>query len=272
VVLVPVPFDSTTCYKAGARDGPYHILAASPHMEFYDEETRTETYRCGIHTTSPLEPELPPENMVKKVRSEVSSIAKREQIAVVLGGDHSVSIGAIEAFYREKGPLNIIQFDAHTDLRESYQGSPFSHACVMRRVLDMGNVIQVGIRSLSLEEAELLESSHREPVWAKDVLQDREKAITKVLSSLEDLPTYVTIDLDCLDPSIMPAVGTPEPGGLLWQDIISFLYKITRKTAIIGFDVVELSPIPGLHAPDYLAARLVYKFLSYIYVHQINAK
>ncbi|MGB9712449.1 MAG: agmatinase [Dissulfurimicrobium sp.] len=268
-ILVPVPFDLTTCYKAGARDGPARIIEASPHMEFYDEETDSEAFRKGIFTATPIEPELPPENMVRKVREAVIPIVRSGQIPCVIGGDHSVSIGAIEAIYSELGRLNLVHFDAHTDLRDSYLGSRYSHACVMRRVWGLGDIIQIGVRAVSREEMEFLKGQRHwptcRPIWANMVIEDREASIAETISRLKQQPTYVTIDLDCLDPSIMPAVGTPEPGGLSWSDITKFLKAIAASTMVVGFDVVELAPIPGYHAADFLAARLIYKFLSYIF-------
>lgn len=264
-VIVPVPYDGTTCYKPGARDAPFHIIAASPHMEFYDEETDSEPYLQGIHTLEPLEPTHLPEKMASMVRESVQDIISEFKLPVTIGGEHSVSIGAIQAASEVFGRINIVHFDAHTDLRDSYLGTRFSHACVLRRVWNIGNVIQVGIRSVSREEKEFLSTQGREPVWAKDIIEDRASSIRAVLSLLEPLPTYVTIDLDCLDPSIMPAVGTPEPGGLSWTDITRFLRELAGATRIIGFDVVELSPIPGYHAADFTAARLIYKFIAYIF-------
>jgi agmatinase len=264
VVVVPVPFDGTTCYKAGAREGPYAILAASPHMEFYDEETETEIRGEDIYTVEPLEPVLPPEEMIRRVREAVEPVLRSGKFPVILGGEHSVSIGAIEAAHRARGRLNIVQFDAHADLRDAYQGTPYSHACVMRRVWPLGNIVQVGIRSLSKEEMEFLRDRRAGPIWAREVRDDLQNAVRKCLALIDDCPTYVTIDLDCLDPSIMPAVGTPEPGGLLWADAMAFLKALAGSTEIVGFDVVELAPIPGYHAADYTAARLIYKFLGHI--------
>lgn len=268
-ILIPVPFDLTTCYKAGARDGPANILAASQQMELYDEETGTEAYKEGIFTSEPINPVLPPEAMTQNIREAVTPIVHSGRIPCVIGGDHSVSIGAIEAVYGKFGRLNIIHFDAHTDLRDSYLGSRYSHACVMRRVWELGDIIQIGIRSISREEKEFLDGQrHRhecEPIWASMVIEDRDASIAEMLSRLKKQPTYVTIDLDCLDPSIMPAVGTPEPGGLSWTDIIKFLKTLAASTNIVAFDVVELAPIAGYHAADFLAARLIYKFLSYIF-------
>ncbi len=263
MVVVPVPFDATTCYRAGARHGPMHILAASPHMELYEEDLGCEVYRCGIHTTDPLEPCISPEEMAARVETRVLEILQEERLPVVLGGDHSVSIGAIRACASASGDLDIIQFDAHTDLRDQYQGSRYSHACVMKRVWSLGNVVQVGIRSTSKEEMDFLGKKGRPPFWAREILCDVDGAGERILERLGGRPAYITIDLDCLDPGIMPSVGTPEPGGLLWHHLTGLLRKITSAVSVVGFDVVELSPIPGLHAPDYLAARLVYKLIGF---------
>lgn len=265
VVVIPVPFDFTASYKTGARDGPQAILSASKNLELYDEETGTEVYRQGFYTMEPLEPILPVEEMVKEIRNTVDSVLKKGQFPIVLGGDHSVTIGAIEAACKHFGRTNIVQFDAHTDMRESYLGTPYSHACVMRRVWKSGNVIQIGHRATSREEMELLTAEGRLPIWAKDVIYDRKQAIRTLLERMEPLPTYITIDLDSLDPSIMPATGTPEPGGLSWFDLLECLKAVTDQTQVIGFDVVELSPLPGFHAADFLAARLIYKLASYIF-------
>lgn len=265
LVVIPVPFDYTASYKTGARDGPQAILSASKNLELYDEETGTEVYTQGFYTMEPLEPVLPVEEMVIEVRKTVESVLKTRRFPIVLGGDHSVSIGAIEAAYRHFGRINIVQFDAHTDMRESYLGTPYSHACVMRRVWEWGNVIQIGQRATSREEMEFLTAENRLPIWAKDVVYDRKQAICTLLKRMEPLPTYITIDLDSIDPSIMPATGTPEPGGLGWFDLLECLKAVVQRTQVIGFDVVELSPLPGYHAADFLAARLIYKLASYIF-------
>ncbi|MEZ0329089.1 MAG: agmatinase [Dissulfuribacterales bacterium] len=265
IIVLPVPFDYTASYKTGARDGPQAILAASKNLELYDEETGTEVYTQGFYTLEPLEPVLPVEEMVRKIQTTVLNVLQHGQFPVVLGGDHSVSIGAIEAACKYFGRINIVQFDAHTDMRESYLGTPYSHACVMRRVWKSGNVIQIGQRATSCEEMEFLTAQNRLPIWAKDVIYDRKQSISKLLERLESIPTYITIDVDSMDPSIMPATGTPEPGGLSWFHLLECLRAVVAHTQIIGFDVVELSPIPGYHAADFLTARLIYKLASYIF-------
>lgn len=265
IIVLPVPFDYTASYKTGARDGPQAILTASKNLELYDEETGTEVYTHGFYTMEPMEPVLPVEDMVKAIKNTVLSILNNDQFPVTLGGDHSVSIGAIEAIYKKYGRINIIQFDAHTDMRESYLGTPYNHACVMRRVWELGNVIQIGQRATSLEEMEFLIAQKRLPIWAKEVIYDRNRAISHLIERLEPIPTYITIDVDSMDPSIMPATGTPEPGGLGWFDLLECLRAIIQHTKVIGFDVVELSPLPGYHAADFLVARLIYKLISYIF-------
>ncbi len=264
-VVIPVPYDASTCYKAGARSGPEALLAASAQMELFDEETRIEAWKEGIHTLEPIEPVIDPEKMGKRVQQAVGTVIGRGKIPVIIGGDHSVSIGSIRAVHELYGPLNIIQIDAHADLRDRYQSSAFSHACVMRRIWDLGHVIQVGIRSLSYEEMVFLRGrSGRTLLWASQVAADLEYVLDAIRQGLKDLPTYITIDLDGLDPGIMPSVGTPEPGGLGWYETLSILRQIVEDQDIVGFDIVELAPTPGLHFADYTAARLTYKVMSYI--------
>jgi len=241
-------------------------LDASVQLEHLDEETLSEPFRKGIHTLAPIEPAIDPETMALKVQEVVThALSLGGKKVCTLGGDHSVSIGAIRAFYNTFGPMNIVQFDAHLDLRESYQGSRYSHACVMRRVWDLGRVIQVGIRSFSREELDFLQKEGRRPILAKEIHQDQGSCVKRLVKSLDPgLPTYVTLDLDVLDPSIMPGVGTPEPGGMDWYGILDFIRAIPRTTRVIGFDCVELSPVPGMNISEYTAARLVYKFIAYV--------
>ncbi len=268
-VIIPVPYDASTCYKAGARSGPEALLAASAQMELFDEETGTEAWKDGIHTLEPINPVIDPEKMGKRVQQATETILGQGKIPVIIGGDHSVSIGSIRAAHALHGPLNIIQIDAHADLRDRYQSSAFSHACVMRRIWNLGHIIQIGIRSISYEEMVFLKGRSRPRLlWARQVSSDLESVLCAVKQGLKDLPTYITIDLDGLDPGIMPAVGTPEPGGLGWYETLYILQRIIENCHIVGFDVVELSPIPGLHFADYTAARLIYKIMSYISRHQ----
>jgi agmatinase len=263
-VIVPVPYDGTTSFRSGTREGPLAIINASRFLERYDEETDQDVSEAGIATLGEMEPiASSPEAMIEAVREACLPLLQQGKTVVVLGGEHSVSLGAIKAAADYKPSFSILQFDAHADLRNSYQNTPFSHACIMRRAMDYNPIEQVGIRSLSREEAVFIKENGLKPFYAPAVLADREAVLQELLTRL--LPeVYITIDLDVLDPSIMPAVGTPEPGGLGWYDLLFLLRHIARERHVLAFDVVELSPQPGNVAPDFLAAKLIYKLLNYI--------
>jgi agmatinase len=266
--ILPVPYDLTSSYVSGARNGPVAIIEASTHMETYDEELCLEPWKAGIETLPMLEATtLGPGEMVKKVRFEVAGILERGKIPVILGGEHSVTIGLVMALTEIYPDLSVLQLDAHADLRESYQDSPFNHACVARRISELCPIVQVGTRSLSSGEAEFLKSMNRKDKPA--IKAHYATAIIKGVSwgeVVEDLTddVFITIDLDVFDPSIMPATGTPEPGGLGWYDVLGLLRTVATKKRVVGFDVVELCPIPGNVAPDFLAAKLAYKVMGYI--------
>ena len=261
-VVIPVPYDLTSTYQAGSRKGPAAILDASANMELYDEELGVETYLSGIHTMAPLEIDASgPEVMARTVRGEVARVLAAGKIPVVLGGEHSVSIGAVQAA-REKYPsLSVLQLDAHADLRDSYQNASFSHASVGRRIFEICPLVQVGIRSMSLEEARFIEHNNVRS-FPPDFIHN-DDPVKKICENLSK-DIYVTCDLDVLDPSIMPATGTPEPGGILWNDLIRLIREVSEHCTIRGFDIVELCPIPGMVAPDFTAAKLVYRIMGYI--------
>ncbi len=263
-VIVPVPYDGTASFRSGACEGPLAIINASRYLELYDEETDQDVSEAGIATLGEVEPRVSsPEAMVNAVHEACFRLLRQGKMVVVLGGEHTVSLGAIKATADLRSSFSILQFDAHADLRNSYQDSPFSHACVMRRAIEYNPIEQIGIRSLSREESVFIREKGLRPFYAPAVLADREAILKELLSRL--LPeVYITIDLDVLDPSIMPAVGTPEPGGLGWYDLLFFLRHIAQERRVLAFDVVELSPQPGNVAPDFLAAKLTYKLLSYI--------
>ncbi|MBA2848946.1 agmatinase [Thermosulfuriphilus ammonigenes] len=273
IVILPVAYDATASYRAGTREGPARIIEASRYLEWYDEETETEVYRLGIATHPELEPVATgPEAMVEEVYRAVSGILASGQFPVILGGEHTVSLGAIRAAIETTPNLVVLQLDAHADLRDTYQGSSFSHACVMARVAEICPFIQVGLRSLSREEALWLKKRGLRPYWAREVVGRGEEVARQIVSQVAGRPLYVTIDCDVFDPAIMPAVGTPEPGGLSWFEVITILRSVSQTTQIVGFDVVELAPIAGQVAPDFLAARLVYKFLSYIFSRSLRSE
>ncbi|HPC74737.1 MAG TPA: agmatinase [Syntrophales bacterium] len=261
-VVLPVPYDLTSTYQSGSRRGPAAILDASCNMELYDEELRRETYRAGIHTLPFLEPDARgPREMIRKVEEVVDGIVRHGKIPVVLGGEHSISTGCVRALKKKYPRLSVLHLDAHADMRDRYQGSPFSHACVARRILEICPVVHVGIRSMSREEA-LFIGKKGIRVFPPDVLRKTPEWEKKVCENLTE-DVYISVDLDVFDPSLMPATGTPEPGGLDWHDVISLVREVAGTSRIRGFDVVELSPIPGMVAPEFLAAKLAYRMMGY---------
>ncbi len=262
-VVVPVPYDLTTTYQGGTRKGPAAILEASCNMELYDEEIGAETYRAGIHTMEPLEAVASgPEGMLGRIEEAVTGVFELGKIPVMLGGEHSITLGAVRAARKRYPKLSVLHLDAHADMRMSYQGTPYSHACIGRRMLEVCPVVQAGIRSMSVEEADFLRKRKLPVCSAASMRRDRAWAGTLIRNLTRDV--YITVDLDAFDPSVMPATGTPEPGGMLWHDVLDLLREVCRKKNVIGFDLVELAPIPGMVAPDFLAARLAYRMMGYV--------
>ena len=265
VVFLPVAYDLTSTYFPGSRRGPLAILEASTHMELFDEELGMDISRIGFHTLDFLEAVAAgPQDMVQAIQDYASPVIAANKFPVLIGGEHTVTLGTAALLKRKHPQLCFLQLDAHADLREQYEGTPFSHACVGRRLAEWGPLVQVGIRSLTEEENEFLKTEQRIQTFYAHRLADRPDWQDTVCASLGN-PVYVTIDLDVLDPAIMPAVGTPEPGGLNWPTLIGLLRRVAQAKEVVGFDVVELSPIPGLIAPDFLAAKLIYKFLGEIF-------
>jgi len=262
-IVLPVPYDLTSTYQSGSRRGPGAILEASANMELYDEELKKETYLAGVHTLHPLEADARgPAEMLASVREQIAHVLSFDKIPVMLGGEHSISFGAVQAMKKKYPQVSVLQLDAHADLRDSYQGSPYSHAAVARRIAEICPLVQAGIRSLSADEAAFIKEGKVRTFFADDILagnDGREKICESISGDL-----YVTIDLDVLDPAAMPSTGTPEPGGLSWKDVVGLLRELSRRCRIRGFDVVELAPIPGMIAPDFLAAKLVYRMMGYL--------
>jgi agmatinase len=259
VAIVPAPYDGTSTWIKGADKGPGAIIEASGNMELYDIETDCEVYKQGIFTDEALPAESSPEKMVEAVRAKVETYIQKNKFVVVLGGEHSVSIGAILAHYGRDRDITVLQLDAHGDLRDEYDGSKHNHACVMARARELAPVVQVGIRSMHSSEKQSINS--RNTFFAKDICRGR-GWVEDVVGRLSD-KVYITIDLDVFDISIMPFVGTPEPGGLLWYDVMALLRAVFEKRQVVGFDVVELCPNEHSKASDFLAAKLVYRLLSY---------
>jgi agmatinase len=263
-VLLPLPYDLTTSYRPGARGGPQAILSASRYVELYDEELQGEPYQVGIHTLPALEPVAAgPEAECARVEQIVGWLLDDGKFPILLGGEHALTIGAIAAVARRRKNFSVLQFDAHADLRDEYEGTRFSHACVGRRIAERARLVQIGIRSLSAEEASYLKSASSVTVGYAAELQRDPLLVARLLQQLQD-PVYITIDLDVFDPSIMPATGTPEPGGLDWYAVINLLRTVCEDHEVIGADVVELAPLPGQVAPDFLAAKLIYKLVGYL--------
>jgi len=268
VIMMQAPYDQTATYLKGTRLGPAAIIDASRYMELFDEELNQETYRIGIHTMEPLAIEdLSPEAMVDKVYNVTSEVLKANKFPVLLGGEHSVSIGAVKAVKEAYPNLSVLQLDAHYDLKDEYKGSRLNHGCVARRIAEMCPMVQAGTRSLAKEERDFLASqagSNVKSISVYDILDMPMWKDTVSKNLTENV--YVTIDLDFFDPCIVPAVGTPEPGGVGWYEGLDLLKDIAKDRKIVGFDVVELCPISGQVASDFLAAKLIYRLLGYIFL------
>jgi agmatinase len=262
VVILPIPYEQTTTYGTGTKEGPQAIIAASRHMELYDEELDFEAFRLGIHTLREIETVASgPQAMLERITEVARDLLRHGKFVIGLGGEHTISFGLVRAFAERFPGLSVLQFDAHADLRDTYQGTPYNHASVLRRISELVPAVQVGIRSLSREEAEWVKARGKKLFYAAEVLTSPTIA-TEISDALTD-DVYITICLDGLDPSIMPAVGTPEPGGLGWYDVLRIVRRVAETRHVVGFDVVELFPMPGNIAPDFLAAKLVYKVLGY---------
>lgn len=261
IVILPVPYDATSTWQKGADKGPEALIEASRHMELYDIETDSQVYLKGIFTAEPVEVNGPPEEMVKSVEKAARFYLEKSKFVVVVGGEHSVSTGSAKAHCANYENISVLQLDAHSDLRDEYEGSKYNHACVMARISEMCPIVQVGIRSMDYSEKAALDMSR---VFFAEHIHDGTDWIQKVLERLSE-KVYITIDLDVFDPSIMPSTGTPEPGGLTWYNVLMLLKAVFDDKDVVGFDIVELCPNESNKAPDFLAAKLIYKILSYKY-------
>lgn len=261
-VILPVPYDSTTEWHSGTRNGPRSIIEASYYLEWYDIELGKETHTSGIHTLIELEPDFSsPEAMNNRVYQATMALLEESKLIVMLGGEHSISSGAVRAFKEKYGNLSVLQLDAHADLRDEYLGTKFSHACTMRRIIESCPITQAGIRSISREEIDFIKAKGLQPFFFDGISQ--QLPVHEITQSLSN-DVYITIDLDVFDPSIMSAVGTPEPGGILWQPALELLRNVAGKKNIVGFDVVELCPGQGPSSCAFTAAKLIYKLIGYI--------
>ena len=262
-VILPVPYEQTTSYQVGTKHAPRAIITASQEVETFDEELKFEACQAGICTLEPLEATTAdPREMLERIHQTIRQLIDKEKKVVMIGGEHTISIGAVRAFREEYPELCVLQLDAHADLRDTYQENKYSHACVMRRIGEICPFVGMGMRNISREEHEFIRQSKTDIFFAQD-LKNLNRWKEKVLDRLSP-DVYLTLDLDFLDPSIMPSVGTPEPGGFLWYETLDFLKELVSRRNIVAFDVVELCPIPGLVAPDFMAAKLIYKIIGYM--------
>ena len=269
VVVLPIPVDRTTSYVPGTRNGPREILQASSHMELWDEEIGADVHSVGLYTLPEMElPFGEMEPLIAEIRRVASEILKRDKFLVTLGGEHSITPPLVAAAAERYRGLSVLQIDAHADLRDSYMGTPYNHACAMRRTLEFAKVTQVGVRSLSTEEAREAPRLNTTIFYDGSMRRDRDW-VESVVTSLAD-PVYITIDVDGMDPAIMPATGTPEPGGLSWYEMLALLRATFERRTVVAFDVVELSPLPGLMAPNFLCAKLIYKMLGYRFAREVS--
>jgi agmatinase len=262
IIIVPVPYDETSTWMKGADKGPDAILEASVNLEFYDVETSSEAHLTGINTIPPVLEKETPQKLVNAVYDRTLSLLTDKKFPVIIGGNHTVSIGAIKAFSEYFKNLTILQLDAHADLRQVYEGSEFNHACAMARAREYAPIVQVGIRSMSAEELPFAEKDRI--FFSHELYYDKtlyEKAIDKLTENV-----YITIDLDVFDPSLMPSTGTPEPGGPPYYELLHFMRDVMKTRNVVGFDLVELCPSVTNKSPDFIAAKIIYQLLSYKFV------
>ena len=268
VVLIPVPYDGTSTWQKGSDKGPEAFLHASENMELFDIETRSEPYKKGVYLAPAITENSSPEKMVEAVHKITKNYIKQEKFVTIFGGEHSISIGTIRAFNDCFDDLTIVQIDAHADLRSEYEGSKYNHACAMYEASTTNNLIQIGIRSMDIEELENMDEN--QTYFAHDMIEDDDWANDSIDQMSKNV--FITIDLDAFDPSILPSTGTPEPGGLLWYETIEYLKKIFKKKNVVGFDIVELCPNENDKSSDFLAAKLYYKMLAYKFKYANKTK
>lgn len=268
VAILPVPYDATTTYQPGTRNGPRALIEASRCLEFYDEETGRNFSDIGVCTLDEMEVVDDAEKMVNRVYEGVKVLLGDNKKVILIGGEHSISSGSVRAHIEKCPDLTVLHVDAHADMRDELAENRFNHGCVARRISEMCPLVSVGVRSIAEEEDEHIRGSngrikvffakdiHSSSAWMEDVVKSLGKNV------------YITIDLDAFDISVMPSVGTPQPGGMQWYQMLELMKKVAAAKNVVGFDVTELMPIPGNHAPDVLAAKLVYKLIGYFFSKQ----
>ena len=263
VVVVPIPFEKTVSFGKGTAKGPSAIINASQSIELYDEEIHCEPADVGIHTLDELETDIEPEEIIQIIQSANGKLIEDDKFVINLGGEHTISLGvvlALKDFYED---FSVLSIDAHCDLRDKYDGREICHATVMRRIVEEDiPLVQVGIRSYSKEESQYIINSEDVAIIHASELQEDTDWIGQAISNLKE-KVYLSIDVDGLDPSVIPTTGTPEPGGLGWYQVLGLLKRLFLEKDVIGMDIVELAPVPGIHGPDVLAAKLAYKSIGY---------
>jgi len=257
--LQSIPYDGTSTWGKGADKAFEPFLDALENMELYDIETNSEVYQQGVYILPEITEKKSPESVFEVIYNSTKKLLKTDKFLTFFGGEHSISIGIIKAFYEKYDNLTVLQLDAHADLRDQYHGSPYNHACALHDASKNANLIQVGIRSMDTVEVPFFNKA--KCYFAEDIYGKSDWMEQSIAQMTDNV--YITIDLDAFDPSIMPSTGTPEPGGLLWNPTIQYLKKVCEQKNVVGFDIVELAPIDGLLAPNFLAAKLYYKLLSY---------
>ncbi len=265
VVVLPVPYDSTVSYRSGTREGPQAIINASRNIELYSHELGGDPSKIGIYTLNSMEPDVSsPENMIARIRKEVGMVLEDGKVPLLLGGEHTITLGALQALKERDEEMSIVHFDAHTDTRDELFGSRYMHATVMARAMEMfPDVFQVGIRSI--DSAYAAKADKKKIIFAEQVSElGAEEVVSRIAKSTKR-KIYLTFDYDALDSGEMPSVGTPEPGGMRFSEVTAILKGIADKKQLVGLDFVELCPTPYMHAPDYLAAKLIYIALGYFF-------
>jgi len=259
VLLLSIPYDGTSTWGKGADGGFDAFLEATENMELFDIETQSEVYQQGVHILDPITEDSSPEALFENVYTKTQALLKTDKYLSFFGGEHSISIGVIKAFYEKYDNLSVLQLDAHTDLRPEYHGSPYNHACAVYDASQNTNLVQVGIRSMDINEQQYIQAGN---CFFAHEMYGHENWMDASIARLTD-KVYLTIDLDAFDPSIMPATGTPEPGGMGWYETLKYLRRVFKEKDVVGFDIVELAPHSAHKASNFLAAKLYYKLLSY---------
>lgn len=263
-VILPVPYEATVSFKPGTRFGPESVILSSRFMELYDEETNTQPWQSGILTLPELVQEIDStSDMMKKIGKAAKKIIEKEKFLFTIGGEHSISFPVVKEYQKKYPDLKVLHFDAHADLRSEYEGSKSSHASVMRRIYELGcEIYSFGIRSISKEEADILPELKN--VHMNFAFNCRNQTLVEMAKKIPDGNFYITIDIDCFDPSIVPDTGTPEPGGLTWYEVTNFLKNFIETHRVVGADIVELAPSHHYCASSFLTAKLIYKIIAYL--------